>query len=147
MPFYVWRDVAAPLLGVAALLTLPSLVGRSVRHAIGAIGSALGAVTVAAAALALATWHLWPVTPPLGAGPSPRWEWWTHAFPWYNSVGYQSGKTIRWLPNPTWTHLAHSLAELVLFMVLATVVTRGIVRVLVPAAGQAGRYVWRTIAG
>ena len=148
LPWYVWRDVAAPLLGVAALLTLPSLVARSVRHAVGTVGAALGAFTVAATALAFTTWHLWPVAPPLGTGPNPRWEWWTYAFPWYTLNGGQlRGKTFRWLPNPALTHLAHTAAELALFMALATVIARGMVRVLVPAAGKAGRYVWRTITG
>lgn len=147
LPWYVWGDVAAPVLGVAAVLTLQSLVARSVRHAVAAVGAALGTFTVATAALAFATWHLWPVAPKLGAGPNPQWEWWTRGFPWYTVIGEGTGKTFRWLPNPAWTHLAQSAAELALFMALATVIARGIVRGLVPAVGKVGRYVWETIAG
>lgn len=147
LPWYIWKDVAAPLLAVAAVLTLPSLVARPVRHAVGAVGAALGAFAVAATTLAFTTWHLWPVPAPLGLGPNPRWQWWTVGFPWETLSARMIGKAFRWLPNPALPHLAHSVAELAVFMALTTVVARAMVQVLGPAVGKAGRDLWRAIAG
>lgn len=145
LPWYVWRDVAVLWLIAVGLLTIPSLVTRSVVHAVGSLGAALGAFAIMVTASALATWRLWPVAPPVGVGSTPRWEWWTNAFPWDTVNGVGSGKTFHWLPNPAWPHLAHSVAELTLFMALATVIGRAVGRVLVPALGKAGRYVWLAV--
>ena len=147
LPWDVWREVVGPLLAVAAVLTLPSVVRRSVRDAIGAVGAGLAAFAVAATLAAFATWHLWPIPPPLGVGPNPRWDWWIIGFPWDTMSGLGIGETFRWLPNPPLPHLAHSVARLALFMTLGTAIIRGIAFLLAPAVGKAGRSVWRAITG
>lgn len=147
LPWYVWKDVAAPLLAVVGVLTLPSLVARSVRRTVGALATALAAFTVVATTSAFSTWRLWPVPPPLGSGPNPRWEWWIGGFPWETTVGQGIGKTFRWLPNPVLPHLAHTVAELALCMLLATLIARAVVFALGPAMQSAGRHIGRAVAG